>query len=92
METLKMTKPKDPGPRCPVDGCQKPEDAARMAVKLVFEILGVNVDDPHQVEEFRKGLRFSEDLLKYSNKGKLGVLLSLITLATGALWYALFGK
>lgn len=95
MEAIRMAiekATKEAGSNCPVGDCQKPEVAAHLAVKKVFEILGVDVDDPQQVEEFRKGLRFSEELLKYSDRGKLAILLSFITLATGAIWYGLFGK
>lgn len=71
---------------CPIDHCQKPEEAASQAVKKVFEILGVNVDDPVQVENFRKGLRFGEDLLKMTNKGKMAAMISFIGLSAAAVW------
>ena len=75
---------------CPVSSCNKPEIAATKAVKHVFEILGVDVDNPKEVENFRKGLRFSEELLFLSKRGKVAVLCSFITLLTGAVWYSIF--
>ena len=77
---------------CPAVNCQKPEEAARSAVKQVFNILGVDVDDPKQVEDFREGLRFGEGLLEMSKRGKIAVMLSVIGLATVAVWYSLFGR
>lgn len=71
-----------PENNCPSANCQKPEEAARKAVKHIFEILGVNVDDPQQVENFRKGLRFGEEMLAISKKGKIALMMSIISLAT----------
>ena len=78
--------------KCPVSNCQKPEEAATRAVKHVFEILGIDVDNPKQVENFRRGLRFGEDMYLYSKRAKLAVLFSMISLATAAIWYSLWGK
>lgn len=78
--------------KCLVANCQKPEEAAKKAVKHVFEILGVNVDDPQQVENFRKGLRFGEEMLQMTKKGKVAMMFSIISLATAAAWYAMWGK
>ena len=77
---------------CPIVGCAKPKEAAEYAVKHVFEILGVNVDDPQQVENFRKGLRFGEEMLQMTKKGKVALMFSIISLATAALWYSMWGK
>jgi len=75
---------------CPISECTKPEDAAHKAVKQVFDILGVNIDNAKEVEEFRKVLRFSGAMLNYSNKGKLATFLSLIAIATGFVVHAIF--
>ena len=45
--------------RCHDDTCQ---EAADRAVKKVFAILGVDVDKPDSVEEFREDLRFGKRL------------------------------
>lgn len=55
--------------RCPLS-----EAAAKSAVKQVFAILGVDVDDPKDVEEFRKDLRFGQSMRRASDKGVLAVV------------------
>lgn len=54
---------------CPYQECHKPEVAAKQAVKQVFAILGVNIEEPSEVEQFREGLRFGEAMHKFANKG-----------------------
>ena len=75
--------------QCPVDGCTKPEDAANGAVKKVFNILGVNVDDPKQVEDFRKGLRVGEEFVILARRGKIASVTAFVGLAAAAIWTAL---
>ena len=53
--------------RCHDDTCQ---EAADRAVKKVFAILGVDVDKPESVEEFREDLRFGWKI-KLSHNGTL---------------------
>lgn len=48
--------------------------AAKEAVKQVFNMLGVNVDDPEKLEEFRQNLRFGAFMRKVSNRGILYVI------------------
>lgn len=57
------------------------EEAAESAVKKVFAILGVNIDNPESVEEFREDLRFGRRLRKIANHG----VLTLVGVATVAL-------
>ena len=45
------------------------EEAANAAVKKTFAILGVDVDKPESVEEFREDLRFGRRLRKMSDHG-----------------------
>lgn len=45
--------------------------ATKMAVKDVFAILGVDIDNPSQVEQFRISLRFSDSLRKLADRGML---------------------
>ena len=45
------------------------QDAADRAVKKVFAILGVDIDKPESVEEFREDLRFGRKLRKASDHG-----------------------
>lgn len=49
-------------------------EIARAAVKEVFAILGVDVDDPEKVEEFRKDLRFGGDMRRMRDKGVLTII------------------
>lgn len=51
------------------ESCKFADAAADAAVKKTFSILGVDVDDPQQVENFRVGLRFSDKFSKFVDKG-----------------------
>ena len=51
--------------------CPHTEESARQAVKMVFAILGVNVDEPKEVEEFRENLRFGASMRRAADKGWL---------------------
>lgn len=51
--------------------CPNAEESARQAVKMVFAILGVNVDEPKEVEEFRENLRFGASMRRAADKGWL---------------------
>ncbi len=60
------------------DEAQLPDDeiiqaAADHAVKKTFAILGVNVDDPESIEEFRQDLRFGKRMRKMSDHGQLAL-------------------
>lgn len=59
------------------DRCKYSDESAKMAVKQVFAILGIDVDDPEKVEEFRKDLRFGQDLRKARDKGVVAVAVAL---------------
>ena len=47
------------------------EDAAEHAVKKVFAILGVDIERPESVEEFREDLRFGKRMRKVADHGTL---------------------
>jgi hypothetical protein len=53
--------------------CSHAEESARLAVKQVFAILGVNIDEPKEVEEFRENLRFGANMRRATDKGILAV-------------------
>lgn len=66
------------------------KDAADQAVKRVFEILGVDIDKPEQVEEFREGLRFGSYMMNLAKKSIAGFIIALFTSLAGAIvwsWY-----
>ena len=63
-----------------------PQVAARAAVKEVFYLLGVDVDDPKQVEAFRRDLRFAGDLRRQAAKGIGATIVIMVTGAITYLW------
>lgn len=68
------------------DRCKYSDESARKAVKEVFAILGVDVDDPAQVEEFRKDLRFGQMMRKAGDKGFLAVVAVICVAVAAATW------
>lgn len=62
------------------------QNAADNAVKKVFAILGVDVDKPESVEDFRKDLRFGARMRKYADHG----FLAFIAIVSGAVALALW--
>lgn len=69
--------------------CESPacQDAADRAVKKVFAILGVNVENPESVESFREDLRFGGKLRKAADHGFLAFV-GLLVIAVGAAMWA----
>lgn len=53
--------------------CEFAEEAADVAVRKVFAILGVDIDKPESVEAFREDLRFGKRLRKATDHGILAV-------------------
>lgn len=66
------------------------ELAAKKAVQKTFAILGVNVDEPSEVEEFRRDLRFAGDMRRMQGKALTAFIVALAGAAGAAMW-ALFG-
>lgn len=66
--------------------CTLADEVADKAVKKVFAILGVNIDEPHEIEEFRMGLRFSQSMRSVTNKGVVAIVIVLMSSAVGAIW------
>lgn len=77
-----------PNGDCPanIDECPHLERSAELAVKKVFAILGVNIDDPEKVEEFRVNLRFSANLRRNVDRGIFGFTLLCASGIGVALW------
>ena len=65
------------------DNCPAARGAAKSAVKDVFAILGVNVDDPAAVEEFRKSLRFGDTLRRAADKSFIAFALAVVGMIPG---------
>lgn len=64
------------------------EESADRAVKKVFAILGVDINKPESVEEFREDLRFGKKLRKLADHG---VFVLVALLFTGIAWAAFDG-
>jgi hypothetical protein len=72
---------KDPtGESCPFS-----DRAAKKAVREVFYIFGVDIDDPAQVKEFQEDLRFSSTLRGMANKGLMATVVVGVTFFLGAM-------
>jgi hypothetical protein len=77
-----------------VSNCDNPncQDAADRAVKKVFAILGVDIDKPESVEEFREDLRFGKRMRKAADHGFLA-LVGLFVVGLGAIiWAGIMAK
>lgn len=66
--------------------CPHAKASAELAVKKVFAILGVNVDVPKEVEEFRENLRFGATMRKAVDRGMLAVVSAIAVAMLAALW------
>jgi len=59
---------------CETNGCPHADKSAELAVRKTFAILGVDVDNPKEVEEFRMDLRFGKSMRRASDRGAWAVL------------------
>lgn len=71
---------------------QASEDAADSAVKKVFAILGVDIDRPESVEEFREDLRFGRRLRKVADHGMLAFFGVAAAALAAAVWAGIVSK
>ena len=62
------------------------KQAADTAVRKVFAILGVDVDVPKEVEQFRENLRFGASMRRAADKGMLAIIGAIAVGAMAALW------
>lgn len=79
---------------CPMDPehCPHVAEAANNAVKQVFAILGVDVDVPKEVEQFRENLRFGASMRRAADKGVLAIIGAIAVGAMAALWAGIVGS
>ena len=61
--------------------------AATRAVELVFANIGVDVNDPKDLQRFRDDLRFGAMIRTASQKGMFAALTAIVTAVVGAVWY-----
>jgi len=76
----------------PPEYCPHVKEAADEAVKKVFAILGVDIDVPKEVEEFRENLRFGASMRRAADKGMLTIIGVLVTAMLAALWAGIVSK
>lgn len=72
--------------------CPHIDTAVHQAIKDVFAILGVNVDDPKQVEEFREDLRFGGKLRKVADHSLLALFGVIAAAFAAAVWAGISSK
>ena len=71
---------------------QELEDTAQNAVRKVFAILGVDVENPEKVEEFRKSLRWSDAMRKGAEHGWVAFIGIVVVAMSAALWAGIVEK
>lgn len=62
------------------------DESSERAVRKVFAILGVDIDDPAQVETFRDDLRFGRRLRKAADHSWLAFVGGITLAVLGAIW------
>lgn len=75
-----------------IEHCQQVQQAAEDAVRKVFAILGVDVDVPKEVEEFRENLRFGASMRRAADKSMLAIIGAIAVGALAALWAGIVSK
>lgn len=64
-------------------------EAVDLAVKKVFYLLGVDVEDAESVDDFRADLRFGRKLRRLADHGLIGIVgIAAVGLA-GAIWHGI---
>lgn len=66
--------------------CPQAEQAADHAVRKVFAILGVDIDRPESVEEFREDLRFGKKMRKAADHSLLALFGVMAAGLAAAVW------
>ncbi|KOR29258.1 hypothetical protein TI05_15440 [Achromatium sp. WMS3] len=56
------------------------------ASKEFFYIIGIDVENPSEIEEFRKDLRFSREMRTVATRGLLAATGFIVTAALALLW------
>lgn len=79
---------------CPaqMSECPHAKESAEIAVKMVFAILGVNIDVPKEVEEFRENLRFGASMRRAADKGMLAMVAVFVAGIMAAMWSGVVSK
>ena len=61
-------------------------EIADKAVRKTFAILGVDIDNPESIEEFRQDLRFGKRLRTIADHGTLAFFAAVAVAIVGAIW------
>ena len=72
--------------------CSFASESAKQAVKETFAILGVDINNPAEVEEFRKSLRFGDTLRKATDRGLFALAVLIASMGAAALWTGVVAK
>lgn len=74
------------------EDCSHAQQSAELAVKKVFAILGVDIDVPKEVEEFRENLRFGASMRRAADKGLIAFVSVLVAALAAAIWAGIISK
>lgn len=82
------------GSSCPhaEDSCPHAEESAEAAVRRVFEILGVDINKPESVEQFREDLRFGGKMRRAADHGFLAMVGIIAVAFAAALWTGIVSR
>lgn len=74
-----------------MNSCNNPQcqEAADRAVKKVFAILGVDIDKPESVEEFRQDLRFGKKMRRAADHGFMAFVGVVAVAIASAIWFGI---
>ena len=74
------------------DSCPQATEVADRAVAKVFAILGVDIHNPRDVEEFREDLRFGAKMRKIADHGLLALFGVIAAGLAAAVWAGITSK
>lgn len=72
--------------------CSIADISSEAAVRKVFALLGVDIDRPESVEEFREDLRFGRKLRKAADHGLLVMFGLVVAGIAAAIWAGVMSK
>jgi len=65
------------------------KQSAEIAVRKTFAILGVDIDNPREVETFRQDLRFGGMLRRAAERGFIALVTAIVLGVVAAVWVGL---
>ena len=68
------------------------QEVADLAVKKVFAILGIDINNPASVEEFREDLRFGRRMRKLADHGSMALIGTMVVGLCIAVWTGITSK